>query len=164
MATRRTGAQRTRASFNAAAKRIEKLSKAVRRKVPSGLRVIGEEIMTDVKASRPGMGVPVDTGVLRGSGRVIGPLHNTVELSFGSAAAFYALEQHENTALHHRLGEARYLVRGVDRWKANGASVKRALDDLRKAADKVIAEGRAAKAYRRGSRAGRIMALGFRGR
>ncbi len=133
MAVRRN----TRQSFKAAAKQIERLSTKLRKKTISGLRVIGEEIMLDVKASRPGRGVPVDKGTLRSSGRVEGPKHNEVELSFGSASAPYALEQHERVDLRHTVGEARYLVRGLDRWQANGASVKRALADLNRAVEEV---------------------------
>ena len=133
MAVRRN----TRQSFKAAAKQIERLSMKLRKKTISGLRVIGEEIMLDVKASRSGRGVPVDKGTLRSTGRVEGPKHDEVELSFGGAAAPYALEQHENVSLRHTVGEARYLVRGVDRWQANGASVKRALADLNRAVEEV---------------------------
>ncbi len=133
MAVRRN----TRQSFKAAAKQIERLSMKLRKKTISGLRVIGEEIMLDVKASRSGAGVPVDEGTLRSTGRVEGPKHDEVELSFGGAAAPYALEQHENVSLRHTVGEARYLVRGLDRWQANGASVKRALADLNRAVEEV---------------------------
>jgi len=108
----------TQRSFSAAAKAIEDFSRTLDRKVvPSGLRQIGEEIMTDVRSSRPGQGVPRDEGVLAASGRVDGPKDNRVELSFGGAAAPYALRQHEELQWRHTVGEARYLVRGVDRWK-----------------------------------------------
>ena len=131
----------TKASFNRAAKRIEKLdTRMKKRQVPSGLRLIGEEIMLDVKAARPGAGVPVDTGVLRSTGRVEGPANDEVTLSFGGAAASYALEQHENLEIRHRIGEARYLVRGIQRWQRDGASVKRAMAHLAKAID-AVAQG-----------------------
>lgn len=135
----KAGARRTKASFDRAAKKIEKMNRGVVGSVPSGLRVIGEEIMLDVKASRPGAGVPVDKGTLRSTGRVEGPKAGEVELSFGGAAAEYALEQHEDTSLHHDIGEARYLVRGIDRWRQGGGSVRQALADLQKAVDKVAA-------------------------
>ena len=143
----------TEASFRAAARKIESAGHQLGEKNISGLRRIGEEIMLDVKASRPGAGVPVDKGTLRGSGRVEGPTQDEVTLSFGGAAAPYALEQHENTALRHRVGESRYLVRGLDRWAANGASVKAALDALRREFE-AIARQKAAK--RRGSRRRKI--------
>jgi len=121
----------TRASFNRAAQRIGNLRKNMVKGMHSGLRVIGEEIMLDVKAARPGAGVPVRTGALRSTGRVEGPdTRGQVALSFGGAAAPYALEQHENTHIHHQVGEARYLVRGVERWQAHGLSVSKALNEL----------------------------------
>lgn len=111
--------------FRKIAKSIERAYKDVGQRVPSGLRIIGEEIMSDVKASGPGKGVPIDTGVLRASGRVDGPKmvkgQPVVTLSFGGAAAPYALIQHEGLHFRHRLGEARYLVRGVQRYKPGQA-------------------------------------------
>ena len=118
----------TRRNFARAARKIEAFGNGMRPPLGSGLRQIGEEIMTDVKASAPGHGVPVDTGVLRGSGRVEGPRSDlTVLLSFGGAAAPYALRQHEDMTYRHTVGEARYLVRGVDRWRPGGSAAIRAL-------------------------------------
>lgn len=117
--------------FQKAAARIERMRKRTPKAVGSGLRIIAEEIMTDVKASRPGAGVPKDTGALASTGRVEGPnTLNQVELSFGGAAAPYALRQHEEMSYSHPLGEAQYLVRGVERWRANGVSVDRALNAI----------------------------------
>ena len=138
MPPRGVGAKLTEASFKRAAKKIEDLSRSVKARVPSGLRIIGEEIMLDVKASRPGAGVPVDKGTLRSTGRVEGPLNGMVSLSFGGAAAGYALVQHEDMSLHHDIGEARYLIRGLERWQQNGVSVARALAELKQAVDAVI--------------------------
>jgi len=121
----------TKRDFQKAAAKLEKLSRQIGKDVPSGLRVIGEEVMLDAKASRPGAGVPRDTGVLASTGRVEGPNGSgEVELSFGGAAAPYALYQHEVTTLSHRLGEPRYLIRAVERWQANGASARRALNGM----------------------------------
>jgi len=136
---RGVAARATKASFNKAAKRIKDLEKGTVLSSLAGLRVIGEEIMLDVKAARPGAGVPVDTGALRSTGRVEGPKGNEVELSFGGAAADYALKVHEEVEIPHRVGEARYLVRGIDRWRQNGASVAAALAALRAAVVAVIA-------------------------
>ena len=121
-----------RNDFGAIARRIQKLGEQAGVEVGSGLRVIGEVIMTDVKASREGHGVPVDTGALRSTGRVTGPTgvrNPSVLLSFGGAAAPYALRQHENLFYRHTVGEARYLVRGVERFQADGAdAANRALE------------------------------------
>jgi len=141
MARRGVGSavKRTKDSFDRAAKKIEKARLALVGRSISGLRLIGEEIMLDVSASRPGAGVPVDKGTLRSSGRVEGPAAGVVSLSFGGATAPYALVQHEDVSLHHTVGEARYLVRGIDRWKQNGASVARALAELNQAVAAVAA-------------------------
>jgi hypothetical protein len=120
----------TRASFEKAAKKIELALLHVKRTTPHGLRLIGEEIMTDVKASAPGHGVPVDTGALRASGVVEQPEPFVVELSFGSAAVQYALLQHEGLEYHHTIGEARYLVRGLERWRSGGSAAMNALQEM----------------------------------
>jgi hypothetical protein len=130
---------KTRASFKKAADRIDHLRANLQAGARSGLRMIGEEILLDVKASRPGAGVPVDKGVLRSTGTVDGPPPdaNRVTLSFGGAAAPYALEQHENMRYHHKVGEPRYLVRGLERWQAHGLSVSKALAELNAAIAKM---------------------------
>lgn len=126
----------TEQSFNAAAKKIRRYAKEMDKVVPSGLRAIGEEIMTDVKASRPGRGVPRRFGHLAGTGTVTGggKMARTgrlgdarVQLTFGGTAAPYALVQHENLNLRHSLGEARYLVRGMHRWKPGNSAAINAL-------------------------------------
>jgi hypothetical protein len=127
---KRRGVVATSLSFK---KAVQDIAAAAKRLGTFGLtlRVIGEEIMTDVKASRAGHGVPVDTGTLRSTGRVEGPkgtpLRPYVELSFGGAAAPYALTQHEELSLFHKIGEARYLVRGVERWRAGGSAALKSL-------------------------------------
>ena len=107
--------------FQQAANAIEALARKGGEANVSGMRVIAEMINTDVKASRPGAGVPRDTGVLASTGRVTGPdAKGLVEITYGGAAAQYALRQHETLEYRHRLGEARYLVRGLERWVAGG--------------------------------------------
>lgn len=103
--------------FQQAADAIEMLARKTGESMVSGMRVIGETIKTDVTASRPGAGVPRDTGVLAASGRVTGPdAKGLVEITYGGAAAPYALRQHETLEYRHTLGEARYLIRGLERW------------------------------------------------
>jgi len=128
-ATRR---QTTRASFDAAAAKVARAARAMGGTLGTALRGIGEEIMTDVKAASPGHGVPVDKGPLRASGRVegpsaLGPHKVRVTLSFGGASAPYALAQHEHLEYHHKVGEARYLVRGLERWQPGGSVAMAAL-------------------------------------
>ena len=124
-------------SFRAAAKKINKAARTLKDDFGPGLRMIAEEILTDVKDARPGHGVPVKDGHLRGSGRAEGPVGPksapTVSISFGGAAAPYALIQHEVTTFRHTVGEPRYLVRGLERWRENVSSAMAAL--RKKAAD-----------------------------
>ena len=123
------------------ARKIETLARAGGEELVSGLRVIGETINTDVKASRRGAGVPKDTGALAASGQVTGPdPRGKVEIRYGGAAAPYALIQHENLEYHHTVGEARYLVRGLERWERGG----NATDALRQMASEAIAKAQRA--------------------
>lgn len=125
----------TEASFKAAAQKIKRASENLRHAgIPNGLLMIGHEIMTDIKASRPGAGVPRKTGVLAGTGEVT-KVDFGVELSFGGAAAPYALLQHEITTYRHKLGESRYLVRGIERWRPGGSA---AMDAMKEQADAAI--------------------------
>lgn len=118
----------TRDSFEEAAEAFARLETEMEKATDKGLREIGEEIMTDVKASRQGKGVPVDKGTLRSTGTVEGPdPEGVVTLAFGGPAAKYAITQHERTDYSHTVGESRYLVRGVDRWRAGGSAAFRAL-------------------------------------
>jgi hypothetical protein len=114
-------------SFRREGKRIARAARSLARGHAIGLRMIGEEIMADVKNSRPGRGVPVDTGALRSTGRVEGGLSGPailarVTLDFGGPAAPYALIQHERLDYHHPVGEARYLVRGLERWRPGSSA------------------------------------------
>lgn len=119
---------RTARSFAMSAKKLTTFGRMMGASVPAALRAIGEEIMTDAKASSPGRGVPVDLGALRASGQVDGPRSDgTVLLSFGDSSTDYALVQHENLDYHHEIGEARYLVRPVDRWREDGSAAMRGL-------------------------------------
>lgn len=127
---------KTQESFKREAAKLDRYAQKMGQTLGSVIRLIGEEIMTDVKQSRKGHGVPVgDTGLLRGSGRVTGPEgpKKKVTLSFGGAASAYAMVQHERLDFHHDIGEPRYLVRGVERWRANDSA---AMDVLKNEARK----------------------------
>ncbi len=117
--------QTTVQSFDAAARRVRKFGRILDKGFPAGMRTIGEEVMTDVKDSRRGKGVPRDMGDLASTGRVTGKGKvartgiigdASLTLSFGGQASLYALIQHERLDFMHRLGEPRYLVRGLERW------------------------------------------------
>lgn len=128
--------EQTVRQFERAANKVDLMAKNLKIKHKTGLRLMGEEIMLDIKSSRPGAGVPVDKGILRNSGRVTGPdVEAVVRLTFGGPAAPYAFIQHERLDFHHPVGEARYLIRGVLRWQPNGASAKAARAELQQAID-----------------------------
>lgn len=112
---------------------LEEMEDKSEEAIAATLRTEGEAIMTDVKASRPGKGVPVDTGALRSSGVVRGPElaspgNPQVRLTFGGPSAPYALVQHERLDYTHSVGEPRYLVRGFRR-RARGGTVEDALQE-----------------------------------
>jgi len=118
-----------------AARKIETLARKGGDYHVSGMRVIGEEIKTDVSYSRPGKGVPKETGDLMSSLGVSGPdSRGAVLLSAGGSAAPYALVQHERLDYRHDTGEARYWIRGLERWRGDGASVRKAMAETARAA------------------------------
>lgn len=129
-------------NFKKAADKIRKATSNLKESVGPALRSIGDEIMTDVKSSRAGHGVPVETGVLRGTGIVTGPsggANPEVALTFGGPAAPYALVQHEVTWFYHKVGESRYLVRGLERWKPGSSA---AYNEYRKKASEHLNQGK----------------------
>lgn len=69
---------------------------------------------------------PVDTGVLRSSGFVQGPMIKDrgleARLVFGGPAAGYAAKVHEDLAARHRVGQAKYLESVVVEHKGSFAS------------------------------------------
>lgn len=135
----------TDASFRAASKRIRELRKIVEAQVPdvSPALMIAHEIRTDVIASRPGAGVPRDKGDLAASVEANGGgrgIMAQATVSAGGASAPYALIQHERLDYHHDLGEARYLVRAVERWTPNGSQAMKALGENVQAAIRAAAE------------------------
>ncbi|MFP3947154.1 MAG: hypothetical protein ACLFWG_00355 [Longimicrobiales bacterium] len=111
--------------FDRVRRKLKRMASEAGAETASGTRILGEHVVTDVKNARPGRGVPVDRGTLRNTGRVTGPdTDGVVRLTFGGASAPYAVVQHERTDFSHRLGEARYLVRGVERASDEGAPLR----------------------------------------
>ena len=79
----------------------------------AGLYAAGNRVMTTAKAGL----VPVDQGVLRGSGYVTHPVREgdsaVVELGFGGPAADYAVVQHEEQGYAHEVGTFKYLEKAT---------------------------------------------------
>lgn len=116
------------------------MGRASRRETAEATRALAESIVRDVKESRPGSGVPRDTGALANSGVADGPDGAGVSrVTFGGPSAPYALIVHEILDTRHDTGESRYLIRGVDRAEASGTPVHA----LKEAADDVIRIGKA---------------------
>jgi hypothetical protein len=79
---------------------------------------------------------PVDTGNLRASGRVEGPLdvssHGvTYVLAYGGAALEYALRIHEDLNMRHAVGQAKFLETPVREEVGSGRSETRVMADMR---------------------------------
>lgn len=91
----------------------------VKRDVLRLLLAEAEAIMTDAK-----LRTPVDTGTLRASGTVKSDLRMVAnpkaELSFGGAAAGYALIVHERMDVYHPVGEAKFLENAMHEWESSG--------------------------------------------
>lgn len=113
------------AEFAQAVRRIAAYAEKMQGALGDVVYQVGEEIITDVRSTRGKTGVPRDTGTLANSLRAVRVRQNMTEIVAGGAAAPYALVQHERTDFRHKVGEARYLVRGVERW--NPAQARAAL-------------------------------------
>lgn len=72
-----------------------------------------EDMMREMKTL-----TPVDEGILRGTGHVVGPdWHgDTLEGAwvYGGPAATYAAVQHERTDYHHTVGQAKFITTVTD--------------------------------------------------
>ena len=86
--------------INGTIKELTKLKEQAFDQVGRALYFEAERTMSDAKENY----VPVRTGTLRSSGRVIGPLRGqkgwTCELGFGSVAGWYAVIVHERIPVH----------------------------------------------------------------
>lgn len=125
-------------AFLEEAKAIESYAHAAGEPLVNGLVVIAEKIRSDVVISRAGAGVPRDEGHLANSIRVGTPEYVgakvQVPLTAGGASVPYALRQHEELTWKHKLGEARYLVRGLERYIAKKTDLKQVYNDMAKQA------------------------------
>lgn len=85
------------------------LRQSLPEEVAAALFAAGEEIMADSKERY----VPVDQGVLKGSGFVDPPQKRggryTVALGYGGPAAAYAIVQHERLDYRHTVGGPKFL-------------------------------------------------------
>ena len=90
-------------------KNCTELATSLNRKAATGLRLQGDAVMANSKASY----VPVKTGELKRSGQVDGPNRYgnewVVSLTYGNADVTYAAEQHETPWYQHPVGQWKYL-------------------------------------------------------
>ena len=79
--------------------------------IPAGKIALTEEAEATVTASK--LEVPVRDGILRSTLHVAPPQVRGrtifVQAAAGGPAAPYAVRQHEDTTLHHKVGKAKYL-------------------------------------------------------
>lgn len=78
---------------------------------------------------------PVDTGTLRSSGRVEGPVHIGLHgvgfhLAYGGPSIEYALRVHEDLNVHHEVGQAKYLETPVREEIGSGRAERRIKADM----------------------------------
>jgi hypothetical protein len=91
---------------------IRRMTAAVRKKFYEQMLEICEEIRVHAQTEY----VPVLTGALRDSGKVVGKpgRYPVIEIGFGGAAVDYAVIQHENLTFQHPSGgRAKYLELAV---------------------------------------------------
>ena len=95
--------------------KMRRVNNMIDDQVKAALWIEAEQIM--MKSKR--YFVPVDLGPLRASGYVKEPdrsgLDISEELGFGGASAPYALIQHESLEYKHKVGEAKYLEKPMQR-------------------------------------------------
>lgn len=90
-------------------RRLKQLEPEAQKATGAALYQEAEQIMTRSKSEF----VPVQTGVLRGTGHVNEPQIRgssiEVTMGYGGPAAPYALKQHEDLTYHHDVGTNKYL-------------------------------------------------------
>lgn len=109
--------------------------KLVNAAVNVGLYELAANVMDEARSL-----APVDTGRLRKSGYVTRPRRGGVELGFSAfsesgSAVDYAIIQHEDTSLQHRVGGSKFLSRALAN---HGKYFRNMAADVRKALDQNI--------------------------
>ncbi len=102
---------------------LKKMTPRAVKALGAGVYALGNKIITNSKRR-----VPVDLGVLRGSGYATLPetkrLTAIVELGYGGPAKDYAIVQHENLHFQHpEGGEAKYLENAVNEETSSAVRV-----------------------------------------
>jgi hypothetical protein len=121
-------------SVKGASEMIANLKKIAQRfpdRVGAAMYQEGQVEMTESKKR-----CPVETGVLRASGRVSEPIHEgkqiSVILSYGGAANDYAIPQHERLDYHHKVGQAKFLESVLNESRSSMSARIAARIDLNK--------------------------------
>lgn len=98
-------------SFRDLARNVNNLKRGWSTDTRKALRRFGERIMTDSKDNYS----PVDTGVMRATGRVEDdPDASVIRVLLiygGGAADAYTIDQHENMSYHHPIGTDHFLLK-----------------------------------------------------
>lgn len=118
----------TERSFRRASRKIRAFAREFEGAPGKATRQVAEEVRTDAVATRGSKGVPRDQGILAGTHRAEGPrADGSSAVTMGGASAPYGIRQHEDMTLHHDVGEARWLVRAVERWRPNNTAALKQL-------------------------------------
>jgi len=125
--------------FDELIRRLEALGDEAGEASAPALYAEANRIMTDSKTNY----VPVDDGILRGSGYVAPPVVNgqdvTVDMGYGGAASDYALEQHENLNFKHPGGkQPKYLERPL--MAAERGMAERMAPDIQAALERLASK------------------------
>lgn len=95
-------------------RKLDSVAKRVAKQIEAALYQEAEAVRTDSMRN-----TPVDTGALRASHRVERPVVRDggveVEIVVGGPAADYAVYVHEDLDAFHRVGEAKFLEKAVNR-------------------------------------------------
>jgi hypothetical protein len=110
--------------------KIEDMVRSMDQELVSAIYREAEREMTMAKRL-----TPVDTGTLRASGRVEGPVQEdahsvTFRMAYGGPAIEYALRVHEDLLMHHEVGQAKFLETPVREEVGSGRAERRIMADI----------------------------------
>lgn len=109
---------------------LRKYGKVAEAALNTALRAEGDGILQQSQEL-----VPVDTGALRDSGRVIGPTDGVVKIMYGNSSVGYAAAVHEIVDAFHAVGMAKFLE--IPARKALVGMGSRIARDITKATSRV---------------------------
>jgi hypothetical protein len=111
-------------------KAVKEIAKKFPDRVAAAIYTEAQIEMTESKRRCPVSPTPAPKGVVPGTLRASGQVHKpdrdgsniSVTMSYGGAAAAYAVVQHENLDFHHTTGQAKYLESVLNESKQHMAA------------------------------------------